>query len=166
MQQRGFKSHCPFEVFTMNSLIVFNTTTYTTIIKFLPKNICSQTQQVLDGCQLLSLLWLYTQPHLEMTVPDTWVKRLTSSLYGWKTEAQSREDIPHWAWQTTLPTPSHPIPPHPVPPLLPAPQNSAPSSRCQAWPEPAFQVSWVQPPLLSPWGARPSSLLSQYPCPL
>lgn len=54
---------------------------------------------------------------------------------------------------------THPIPPRAAP-VLRAPQNSAPSSRCQAWPEPAFQVSWVQPPLLSPWGARPPSRLS------
>lgn len=79
------------------------------IIKFIQKIFAHKAQQVLDGCQLLSLLWLYAQPHLEMTVPDTWVKWLTCSLFGWKTEAQSREeDIPHWAWQTKLPSPSPP----------------------------------------------------------
>lgn len=75
-------------------------------------------------------------------------------LENWGSEQGRRHPTLGLANQATLP-----IPPH-ASPLLPAPQNSAPSSRCQAWPEPAFQVSWVQPPLLSPRGARPPSLLS------
>lgn len=90
-----------------------------------------------------------------MTVPDACVKWSTCSLWGWITEVQSKEEA-----QVLQSGPGKPgCPSPPAAPSLPAPQSPAPPSSASPGARACLPGFRVQPPLPTPWGARPSSLL-------